>query len=479
MGKIRPLLCLAAAAVSALLSGCATPPLVAAAQKGDDAQVQAFLNGGADVNDGRPLFAAAAHGRASTVKLLLDRGAEAEFSLLGQAFNALCTAVMSDSVETVKVLLDRGLPANEPNCMAPYHWTPLQLAMGYEKNAVAAYLRAHGGTGGDSRVGVVAAAPSPRRGGVGLFGPSGGAKTGGSSLGSMFGGAAPKAEPEADETPQPRVQPPSPRPEASVTSDVDEPSYGGHAARADDFALLIGISKYRDIPEAQFADNDAKAMKRHLLAMGYPEENIISLLGDHATNSSIAEKLERWLPMNVNADSTVFVYYSGHGAPDAESKQAYLVPWDGQPGALAETAFPLARFYKDLQKLPARHVLVALDSCFSGAGGRSVLAKGARPLVAKIDTEVPQDGKLVVFTASRADQVSGTLEDQGHGAFTYYFLKGLNGEAVADGSAAHVTVGSLYGYLAKRVNAAAHRQEREQNPQLLPSVESNGSLQIR
>jgi|GEM_PF-3499726 len=289
--------------------------------------------------------------------------------------------------------------------------------------------------------------------------------------------------PQDPSSPAPLAAAPAPapapqaRPEAAPASDVDEPSYKSAAPRPDDFALLIGISKYRDIPEAQFAEKDVRAVKRHLLAMGYPEENIVSLLGDHATNSSIAEKLERWFPMNVSAASTVFVYYSGHGAPDPESKQAYLVPWDGQPGDLADTAFPLARFYKDLQKLPAKRVLVALDSCFSGAGGRSVLAKGARPLVTRVDAAVPQDGKLVVFTASQADQISGTLEDQGHGAFTYYFLKGLDGEA-SDGSG-RVTAGSLYGYLAKRVSAAAHRQEREQNPQLLPSVEASGAVPLR
>jgi uncharacterized caspase-like protein len=285
---------------------------------------------------------------------------------------------------------------------------------------------------------------------------------------------------DEDAAPAPRAEErPEPKPQADPVSDVDEPSYKSRAGRSDDFALVIGISKYRDIPEAEFAERDARTMKRHLLAMGYPEENIITLLGDHATSSSIAEKLGRWLPMNVNANSTVFVYYSGHGAPDAESKQAYLVPWDGQPGALADTAYPLSRFYKELQKLPAKRVLVALDSCFSGAGGRSVLAKGARPLLNKVETSVPQDGKLVVFTASQADQISGTLEDQGHGAFTYYFLKGLNGDAASDGASGHVTVGSLYGYLAKRVNAAAHRQEREQNPQLSPPVEADGAIQLR
>jgi len=267
-------------------------------------------------------------------------------------------------------------------------------------------------------------------------------------------------------------------PVKKIASDVDTPKYSA-PAKPDDFALVIGISKYRDIPEAQFAERDAQAVKRHLLAMGYPEENIITLTGDHATKSTLEDKLEKWLPMNVNDRSTLFVYYSGHGAPDPESKEAYLVPWDGQPESLAATAFPLSRFYNDLNKLPAKQVLVALDSCFSGAGGRSVLAKGAKPLVSRIKTSVPEGRKLVVFTASGPDQISGTLEAQGHGTFTYYFLKGLNGDAASPRQAGHVTVGSLYDYLSHKVNAAAHRQEREQNPQLLPLAQSGSLLELR
>ena len=70
------------------------------------------------------------------------------------------------------------------------------------------------------------------------------------------------------------------------------------------------------------------------------------------------------------------------------------------------------------------------------------------------------------MTASDSDQVSGTIEEQGHGAFTYYLLKGLNGDA-ADAKGA-VTVRSLYDYLTPKVQDAAHRRNRDQTPQLLP-----------
>ena len=60
----------------------------------------------------------------------------------------------------------------------------------------------------------------------------------------------------------------------SIRSDVDTPSYR-LSERPDDFALIIGVEKYsNDLPDAQFAERDAEAVKKHLLALGYPERNI-------------------------------------------------------------------------------------------------------------------------------------------------------------------------------------------------------------
>ena len=173
----------------------------------------------------------------------------------------------------------------------------------------------------------------------------------------------------------------------------------------------------------------------------------------------------------------MFVYFSGHGAPDPETGHAYLVPWDGDPSYLARTAYPLKRLYGSLKALKAKRVLVALDSCFSGAGGRSVLQRGTRPLVNKVDLGASADiGKLVVFTASDANQISGTIDSQGHGLFTYFFLKGLDG-AAADARGG-VTAKGLHDYLAPKVADEANRGNRTQSPMLLTG-EGHAEVRLR
>jgi hypothetical protein len=251
---------------------------------------------------------------------------------------------------------------------------------------------------------------------------------------------------------------PVPGADESITSDIDAPRTRGQE-RPDDFALVIGIQEYQSLPKADYGARDARTARRQFEALGIPARNIVVLEGAAATGNKLKSYLEEWLPRNVKETSTLWVYYSGHGAPDPQTGEAFLVPLDGDPQFLRSTAFPLKQLYLDLAKTKAKHVVVALDACFSGAGGRSVLAKGARPLVTKVEQGVIPEGKLTVFAAASGEQITGTLEDQGHGMFTYFFFKGL--------SKGNDSAKALFDYLSPKVQDEARRQNREQTPILL------------
>ncbi|MDD5303200.1 MAG: caspase family protein [Elusimicrobia bacterium] len=242
-----------------------------------------------------------------------------------------------------------------------------------------------------------------------------------------------------------------------IVSDVDEPPSAA-APRVKGHAVIIGISRYRQaLPRADFADRDARTMARYAKAvLGYPDENVAVLVDDGASRSDFEKYLERWLPNRVEADDEVFVYFSGHGAPKPSNGDAYLVPFDGDPTYLDETAYSLKRLYSALAKLPAKRITVVLDSCFSGAGGRSVIAQGTRPLVAVASTAVP--ARITVISAGAAEQVSNSDRRQGHGLFTYFLLKGLK-EKGADFKLA-------FDYLKPEVTKAARRDyNADQEPQ--------------
>lgn len=245
-------------------------------------------------------------------------------------------------------------------------------------------------------------------------------------------------------------------------SDVDKPTYQ-YRSNPDNYALVIGIEDYKKLPDATYAERDSAAMRNHLLGMGYPQRNVIYLAGEDATRSQIQAYLEEWLPKNVTADSTVFFYFSGHGAPNPEDQQAYLMPWNGDAKFLRSTAYPLKDVYASLKKLKAKRIIAALDTCFSGAGGRSVLAEGTRPLVTKVDAGI-SGGGITVLSAASGGEVTGAMDAEAHGLFTYYLLKGLNTQAKK--GKADVSLGGLFQYLKPQVMDAARRQNRAQTPVL-------------
>lgn len=500
-----------ALALSALLSGCATgqhskTPFELAVDSGDDAAVTKAIAGIRDLNapeSHSPLGYAAYNGTIGLVKLLLEKGARVD-PPESDAWIPLMAAANKGDLEIVKLFLERGADVKRAN---KYGYTALMnaamggrleivkllVAKGSDLHAVVNYERAPAAgltavgcaaeynhpevvkylieAGSDVESSIVALDNYakflaqyrfPDRTGTisnGLaiqmlkrLSPkpiSPGAPTAGLSRGEM---EQIVKSAMATSQPAPAGAPPE------IKSDVDAPSYKA-AVNPDAFAVVVGAEKYNTLPEARFAERDAKAMNAHLLAMGYPQRNVILLTGSQATKTGLVKNLEAWLPNNATERSTVFFYFSGHGAPDANTSQAYLVPIDGDPQYLEETAYPIKRLYEKLAALKAKRVVVALDSCFSGTGGRSVLAQGTRPLVAKLRI-APGAGKIVALSASSAEEITGALEEQGHGLFTYQLLKAL-GETAGRG-----TVSEVYGSLKPRVQDEARRQNRAQTPQI-------------
>ena len=100
---------------------------------------------------------------------------------------------------------------------------------------------------------------------------------------------------------------------------VDHPVYSHEPDDASKYALVIGIARYQGgLPAAEFADRDAEAVKAHLRALGFPERNIFLLTNENATGSRITVNLKH-LAKIVDESSTVFFFFSGHGAPDPAS----------------------------------------------------------------------------------------------------------------------------------------------------------------
>ena len=410
------------------MTGCAfRPPLHDAALKGDVITAKELLDKGANIDAGvpfahdmTPLMYAAYKGQLEVVKLLVERGANvnAIYNPGGVSKTPLAFAAMKGHKEIAKYLVDKGADIDRTI-----------FALSKATNSFSKK---------DNEISIEFLQGFKRE--MDESTQQKGVKT------AAIDKVSPAIKSDIDELPAIKVK------------------HNKHA-----YAIVIGIENYRQkLPKADFATQDARLVADYLIkTMGYPEENVITLLNDRAAKSDFEKYFERWLSNNVEKDSTVFVYFSGHGAPNTKTGDAYLVPYDGDPSFIAETGYSLKRMYDALGKLQAKEIIVALDSCFSGAGGRSVIAKGARPLVMNLQNNMAMSRNMTVLSASSGEQISSTYDEKGHGLFTYFMLKGIKDEDVVrqDGS---IVVSDLFSYVKPQVERIARKQfNNEQTPQLM------------
>ena len=281
--------------------------------------------------------------------------------------------------------------------------------------------------------------------------------------------------PPPEPAPAPAPEPPAaaastaaaaavPQAPAAPRTTADEPKYR-MPEFLDNFAVVVGVEDYAGLAPAPFALRDAQAVRAHLLALGFPADNILSLSGAEATRTALAEALSAWLPHLIDEESTVVFYFAGRGARLPGPRGAGLVLADAGASDLPSASYPLKQVYAELQALKARRVIAILDTCFSGAGGRCPAPAGVE--ASAVDAAPAAGGKVVYLGAARGDQFAGVLEAQGHGLLTYFLLRGLNGQAEERGG--HVTIASLYDYAASEVEDAAQAQGRDQTPRLAPA----------
>jgi len=248
----------------------------------------------------------------------------------------------------------------------------------------------------------------------------------------------------------------------------------------DSYAVVVGIEKYRGaFPEATGAEQDARLFREFAIrTLGVPESHIRLLVGQDASKADLEAVLEEWLPNQPRrSPSNTYFYFSGHGAPDARTGEGYIMPFDGDPAYLKTKALSVKRVYDLLGAVPQSRTIAFIDSCFSGSGGRSVLAPGTRPLIT-VKSARPNSGSLVALTASTASQVSGPSDGGTHGLFTYQLLRGLSGLADRDGDRT-VTLFELETFVKRHVSEDARRANRDQTPELVSTgIEKPGEVII-
>jgi hypothetical protein len=263
---------------------------------------------------------------------------------------------------------------------------------------------------------------------------------------------------------------------ATLNSEVDKNIPEAKSKNSDAVAVVIGNRNYQKTKTVDFALNDAASIRNYLVkAMGFQDANILyfqdATLSDMNTIFGKERSKGRLHDRIKPGQSDVFIFYSGHGAPDlgeGGDSKGYLVPVDCDPNYVAQGGYALETFYGNLDMLPVKSLSVVLDACFSG---EEIIQK-ASPLMIK--TKMPAIRKATVLASSRETQVSNWYADQEHGLFTYYFLKSIKENERCDANKdSKLSFQEIYDYISSPSEGIPYQSKilfsaaREQNPVLM------------
>ncbi len=227
------------------------------------------------------------------------------------------------------------------------------------------------------------------------------------------------------------------------------------------YALVIGISKYKNLPasaQLEFPNRDAEEIYAALISPEggqFPAEHVHKLINERATTENIRNEIETWLPSVTGDNDRVLIYFAGHGF--ISGGKGWLAGYDIDLKNIPGTAYPMESLGGQMGgRIKGKWKVLMTDACHSGAITPETDPKKLN------DTLLDLRKSLFSLTASR-DREQSFESDRwggGHGIFTYYVVKGLQGEADTNGDGV-VDADELGEYVHTQVRLAT---QGRQNP---------------
>lgn len=220
--------------------------------------------------------------------------------------------------------------------------------------------------------------------------------------------------------------------------------------------LFIGVNRYasKDIDNLASAVRDASAL--HALFSDNLGDTCRLITDSDATTARLRAEL-RELQTASSENDVVVIAFSGHGSDTHE-----IVTYDADLYNLPSTALPLDELTELVSSIPAKHLLVVLDCCFSGGAGAKVLNAPLMPRGGPGGVTLSTEALLnkmagtgrLILTASTADQPAWEDMRLGHGLLTYHLLQAMLGpaEVAQDG---RISLFDLLKYVTQQVKASA------------------------
>ena len=242
--------------------------------------------------------------------------------------------------------------------------------------------------------------------------------------------------------------------------------------------IAIGVGTYRDeqVPVMKYASHDAAVMAEYLHAVGgVPRERMRILLDRQGVQQEFEETFKQWLRKRADADTVLYVYFSGRAVVDSSTGEVLLVPYDGtlfDP----EHLYPLRRLQELVSQLPIQRAIFMVDASLDPSPGADLTTMPSPDWPSEMD-EQRKDVEMWMV-GNRSLQEANVYDLGKHGLFTYYLLRGLQGVADLDRDGM-VMAGELCLYARGQVARAAREQfGNKQDPLCVPPIGRGAMIRI-
>lgn len=207
------------------------------------------------------------------------------------------------------------------------------------------------------------------------------------------------------------------------------------APKGKSFALVVGISDYKNLPKLKYADVDAKDFYNYITqAAQIDSVNAKCFVNGEASRETIVEHLY-WITEHAKQDDKVYIYLSGHGDIEHLTKtdnSLFLLTESPQKNYLRKTEYVdlnlLKEFFNTWQEENIKTILI-VDACHSG--GLSGGDQGRSNTLISLQQNWKNEIKLLSCQANEVS-IEGEKFGGGRGLFSYYLTLGLRGLADKD-----------------------------------------------
>jgi len=176
------------------------------------------------------------------------------------------------------------------------------------------------------------------------------------------------------------------------------------------FLLVIAIDKYyyEDWPSLNMPVKDARDLV-HILQTRYTFTEVDTLFNEAASRENVRQSLKKLIGTTTPNDQ-VLVYFAGHGELDQSfDEEGYWILSDGRLSNKSKSVV--------INKIPAKHVLILADACFSGS---LYLQRG------KEEERKQEHKSRWVIASGRLERVADQMPDHNNSPFAHFILEYLN-----------------------------------------------------